>query len=311
LYAHWAASTNVWGASNIYFRPDIANGVVGSLTFAKSDQSKSGYQGLYFKWGSLIGVSAAVEGSNAFSAAYLYIPDVSTGANAGKYYKVKSSEISAGYGESNTDIGEAVRAYVTAGGGSAWGNIPSATDTDLSGSVATGRDKSPLTDASDQTLYEKYMGDICKFLSDTKDSNGSGLTKNWVMPKSEVWKGPAYGGSYSAVNSYLSGTDFRYDPDPAWDSEEPFDDPSADGTGKNSIARMTYTLDTGESVIFPAAGLRYDGQLYYVGDNGDYWSSSVNDASNAYYLGFGSGSVGPDDYFDRPIGFPVRCVQEF
>jgi hypothetical protein len=311
LYAQWKVFNPSNAQSNIYFQPDAGETEIGSLTFSEDDPSKSGYQGLYFRWGSLIGVSAAVEGSDAFSAAYLYIPDVSAGANAGKYYKVKSSEISSYYGESNTDIGEAVRAYATAGGGSAWGNIPSATDTDLGGSVATGRDKSPLTDASDQTLYEKYMGDICKFLSDKKDTNDSGLTKKWVMPVSNAF-GAGSGGPLNSVNGYIHiGDGYTYKNESGSTPWGGFADLSADGTGSTATARLTYTLATNEKVIFPAAGGRGGGQLYNVGSYGYYWSSSVSDASYAYCLYFFSGSVSPGSSDSRTYGFPVRCVQEF
>jgi hypothetical protein len=315
LYAQWEEATNVWGASNIYFRPDIANGVVGSLTFAKSDQTKSGYQGLYFKWGSLIGVAAGGTGDGFDANTFLYIPDLTTG----KYYKVKAGLVLESYGEGTADMNTAVQAYALIYPSvSNWvDDIPyvkgnSESDPEqiapLSGSPtdAERRADRRLTDKS-AGLYEKYMGDICKFLTDKKDSNGSGLTKKWVIPTSDVWKGGSV-----AMGAYGSGAMYKKTKSDWSSTAVDFTPPNAvDGTGKNPTALMTYTLDTGETVIFPAAGTRYDGQLYSVGGSCYYWSSSVYGASGAYSLGFDYGSVSPEGYGSRSHGFPVRCVQEF
>jgi hypothetical protein len=308
LYAHW--TDHLFGRSNIYFQPDAGETEIGSLTFSEDDSSKSGYQGLYFKWGSLIGVSA----TGAFpGGAYLYIPAVKPGVNTGKYYKVQVVDVVGDYSAGTSDMNTAVQAYASIYPSvTNWtDHIPSATDGDLGvgSEVHTHRELSPLTDASEQTLYEKYKGDICKFLSDNKEA--SKLTRSWVMPKSEVWKGPAYGGSYSDVNSSLSAINFRYEPGQSWSGSGSFSGTDENGTNVTADALMTYTLATNEEVIFPAAGYRYGGQLLGVGYYGYYWSSSVYDASDAYNLYFLSGGVGPDGGDGRTNGFPVRCVQEF
>ena len=67
----------------------------------------------------------------------------------------------------------------------------------------------------------------------------------------------------------------------------------------------------GNKLTFPAAGYRYftNGTLYYRGDNGFYWSSTQNSATNAYYLYFNSTSV--DVYSSsRTVGFSIRCISE-
>ncbi len=46
-------------------------------------------------------------------------------------------------------------------------------------------------------------------------------------------------------------------------------------------------------------------------NNGYYWSSTPNSATNAYSLNFNSGGVNPQNNNVRGYGFPVRCVQEF
>jgi hypothetical protein len=64
--------------------------------------------------------------------------------------------------------------------------------------------------------------------------------------------------------------------------------------------------------IIPASGYRNndDGALNDVGNNGNYWSSSVSGASNAYNLNFNSNEVNPANGNDnRANGQSVRCVQ--
>ncbi|MDR1882659.1 MAG: fimbrillin family protein [Prevotella sp.] len=61
-------------ASNIYFEPDDGNGgasSTGILTFSPEDQSKSGDQGVFFKRGSLTGVSSM---DVPINESYLFIP---------------------------------------------------------------------------------------------------------------------------------------------------------------------------------------------------------------------------------------------
>jgi hypothetical protein len=127
------------------------------------------------------------------------------------------------------------------------------------------------------------------------------------MPKSEIWKG---------VNGQSYGVDieegvYRYEKNSGWGGSGSFSPPDENGTGSAEIAFITYFNNaTHEGVIFPAAGLRLGGSLYDVGVVGYYWSSSVFDATSAYYLYFNLDSVSPDDNIYRPRGFPVRCVQE-
>ena len=65
----------------------------------------------------------------------------------------------------------------------------------------------------------------------------------------------------------------------------------------------------GNSIFLPAAGYRYNSNLYSAGSYGKYWSSSLNtsDSSKAYYLLFHSSLV---DWLnlDRYYGQSVRAV---
>ena len=64
------------------------------------------------------------------------------------------------------------------------------------------------------------------------------------------------------------------------------------------------------SIFLPAAGGRYGTSSYGVGSLGNYWSSQVysSHVGNAWYMGFDSGSRGPDYHNLRCSGFSVRPV---
>ena len=53
-------------------------------------------------------------------------------------------------------------------------------------------------------------------------------------------------------------------------------------------------------------GPGYD--LYFAGNNGNYWSSVGRSSSNAYNLYFNSGRVSPSRDNTRYSGQSVRCV---
>ena len=75
-------------------------------------------------------------------------------------------------------------------------------------------------------------------------------------------------------------------------------------TGRRFTSRIN-----GNSVFFPASGLRNGAALNYRGANGYYWSSSLQSSANGYGLGFNSGGVNPANNRNRFDGFPVRAVQ--
>jgi len=61
-------------------------------------------------------------------------------------------------------------------------------------------------------------------------------------------------------------------------------------------------------VCLPAAGYRDDSNVYNVGDNGNYWSSTPNDKNNAYNLNFNDSNVNPANNNNRNYGYSVRLV---
>lgn len=56
-------------------------------------------------------------------------------------------------------------------------------------------------------------------------------------------------------------------------------------------------------------GYVYSGSLYCAGSYGNYWSSTANSSTNAYYLLFHSSSVYPSLSNYRYFGRSVRCVR--
>ena len=48
--------------------------------------------------------------------------------------------------------------------------------------------------------------------------------------------------------------------------------------------------------------------LNNLGSNGNYWSSTVNNANNAYNLNFNGSNIWPSNNNNRNNGFSVRCM---
>jgi Fibrobacter succinogenes major domain (Fib_succ_major). len=82
-------------------------------------------------------------------------------------------------------------------------------------------------------------------------------------------------------------------------------------TTQNGVTGRKFTdRTTGASIFLPAAGYRNysNGTLNYRGFYGYYWSSTVNNASDAHYMYFSS--AGQTTYSDayKSHGLSVRCV---
>ena len=82
-------------------------------------------------------------------------------------------------------------------------------------------------------------------------------------------------------------------------------------TTQNGVNGYKVTGPNGNSIFLPAAGCRNGTEADDRGSSGYYWSSSLysNYGYDAYYLGFGSGSCGWDNYVRRS-GQSVRPVSE-
>ena len=81
-------------------------------------------------------------------------------------------------------------------------------------------------------------------------------------------------------------------------------------TDEDGVAGRRFTSRiNGNSIFFPASGLRGGSGLGNRGTRGYYWSASLYSAAIGYYLYFSSGGVNPASHDSRFYGFSVRAVQ--
>lgn len=87
---------------------------------------------------------------------------------------------------------------------------------------------------------------------------------------------------------------------------------SSEWTSMNGVYGRKFIGANGNCIFLPAAGYRWDDNLYYVGTYGGYWSSTQNPdySSNAYGLYFNSGYTYWNYSYSRYYGFSVRPVSE-
>lgn len=83
-------------------------------------------------------------------------------------------------------------------------------------------------------------------------------------------------------------------------------------TTQNGVNGRRFTGPNGNSLFLPAAGDRWDDELYGAGDGGGYRSSSLDvvTPSGAWYFYFYSSSTGVNNYVSRGYGQSVRAVRE-
>ena len=79
-------------------------------------------------------------------------------------------------------------------------------------------------------------------------------------------------------------------------------------TTQNGVNGGKFTGPNGGTIFLPAAGWVWDGEFYYVGSYGSYWSSEPYGKYYACRLYFYSGGA-YWDYFDRRGGQSVRLVR--
>ena len=94
------------------------------------------------------------------------------------------------------------------------------------------------------------------------------------------------------------------------DWEELIDNTTAEWTTLNGVNGRKFTASNGKSLFLPAAGGRGDGELYYAGEYGCYWSSSLYEYPYlAWRFVFDEGLQGMFGSSDRIRGQSVRAVR--
>lgn len=131
----------------------------------------------------------------------------------------------------------------------------------------------------------------------------------WRMPANGTWNDFNLNVQADGITTYLNTQNASRDL--AWGYGRGI------GTAVNPVNGLRYWPGgagavTAGRIWFPAAGCRnYSaGSLGSVGSYGYCWSATPGSAANGRYLYFGSGSVNPNNYNSRAIGFSVRCVAE-
>ncbi len=69
-------------------------------------------------------------------------------------------------------------------------------------------------------------------------------------------------------------------------------------------------MEAAGAVCLPAAGIRNGSEFSYVGNHGNYWSSTASDSSRTYGVGFYSSFVYPGNDGLRSSGYSVRLVTD-
>jgi hypothetical protein len=291
----------VWAGSNIYWVTTTGNN--GYLTFDATDKGNQGYQGVFFKWGSLVGVSPA-QGSgsndtekNAFTTSTpVYVPTYSAGSPASSTW-VRST----GYNPAKWVV------VVSGAAENDAGAIPyldgSYTSSDYTRNSTFVIDAERNTDA----MYSGKRGDICQYIGKTQAAlKGFRLpTSSELGTVAENWDGTAAkGGGWQVLGTWSSNNAAG----------------KADGTAnlrvaaKNNANAVFVAIQNNGmgGVMLPASGYRGGtGPLATssVGSVGNYWSGSIYNELNAWRIDFHSTAVRPDIPGTRSYGFAVRCVR--
>jgi hypothetical protein len=132
---------NRWAHSNIYWESSLNSGA-GGLMFDKkrTNPSHADYQGVFFKWGSLVGISPVGDNTNVANTA-LYIPD---NINSRTWDGTKTL--------ASTD---------TPWGSAGFNNVPY-TVSPGEGNLANATNY--LYDLSSDETYAAFTGDICRYV---------------------------------------------------------------------------------------------------------------------------------------------------
>jgi hypothetical protein len=306
----------------------IPDGDVGYLTFdAEGNTTNQGYQGVFFKWGSLVGISPAQtevpESSGTMTNDFLpstpvYIPTCNTGNLTSSTWKSPSTSLYTSVGWINVAEGMVENAAA---------NIPYLDGRAAYAGTPHGRNNTFVTDdaQNDPTMmWANKRGDICRYLGATgvgpagyrlpmSSELGSvnvNVNDSWDADPTNV---PAGGGWIKGETAFPAHPDAGYSNGRAdllsTVQSDYFDDSkhsNRSGTKYGSAKNVTMG-----NVLLPASGYRRpnDGMLGYVGSHGIYWSGSAHSALYGHGLTFKVDQVIPNHAHYRSFGFPIRCVK--
>jgi hypothetical protein len=317
----------VWSRSNIYWQEvtdDQDPKYPGYLTFVPAgvDLTKQGYQGVSFRWGSLVGISPATttgagnDGRDFSGSTDIYVPIVDATTLTNSTWKATTGNAMKNDGDFPTVTSD----WNTWTPTSTTSPAP-ATDIPyfdgVYGRFETGdHDNTFVMDAAqnNETTYQGFRGDICQYLSKTGAVSG-----NYRLPTASEF-GTAlnsypWSNGNASLDGWIKGTGSFIENNSAGYADGTADllDDAPGKNGGNTIYGSGINKKNG-NVVLPASGYRNasTGTLMNVGDYGFYWSCSTwytANAADSYYFVFYSMYVLPIVGSSRNRPFPVRCVQ--
>jgi hypothetical protein len=266
-----------WAASNIYWDGS-------KLTFKEHGDPcvnhENYYQGVYFKWGSLVGISPKGEYFVDAGPTPIYV------YHGGQW---RATSLTAAY---NTDPSLCYPGFESA----EYTGIPYVT-------TGTGlRTEDNLGDWFPD--FPDNKGDICRYIGERGGPSG------YRMPKSSEFE---VGGDHSVVRvtySWTAAATIGW-VNGGFPSTEVI---SNDATGRQLFGypnSSTGGYATNAGSTFPASGSRVHNltaRALQVGTIAIYYSSSANDEMFAHYIYMTYIGVYIDDLFIRNIACPVRCL---
>lgn len=255
--------TIAWAGSNIYWDGS-------KLTFDNEGiTDHQHYQGVFFKWGSLWGISPSSNGEKKWSELnasdrIVYIPN----SSGNGYIQSTASE---------------------------WTTIPFINDHYID--INT-KQRYLTNEVHKADSISAGKGDICKYLTEQSPS-GTLYGRKWRMPTSKEFGSKDELQNYTPSGSFIDITSIQSINSTSKAGK--YVNTNSSGYHMTSPGRPT--------VFFPASGNRGAtlGTLSEIGTSGHYWSSSP-DKVYGFHTHFEADSVSSTYYGTRTYGFSIRCV---
>jgi hypothetical protein len=277
-----------WAGSNIYW-----DTIPQRLTFAlEGDTQNQGFQGVFFRWGSLVGISPAQVGvSNNFTTSVpVYVPSY----NAGDPHQSTWTALSPSPYTTWTSFAAGTAANDTT-------EIPYMDGRAEFINTLSSRTSTYVIDAARNTdlVYAGLRGDICQYLGKTVTA-----LDGYRLPTSMEY-GTINSGQWNALEN-------------GWEKGNDYSTSNALGNSHGTALLLTstkpgYAKNTkAGNAIFPASGNRgtWNGALASVGSSGRYHTGSAAAYETAHILSFDATSITFNASTGRGIATTVRCIKK-
>ena len=190
-----------------------------------------------------------------------------------------------------------------------------------------------LTDTRDGNTYtvKKLADGRCWMTQNLRTINkeltsaDSDVSSNFTIPASNLsgfnaqdannaYVDSTYGGYYTfyTATAGTGGTSLTSGNAPSSICPKGWRLPTGDSSGEFNTLYTNYNSVSAmmgdPGFVLPGDLPVYNGSVNAQGDNGNYWSSTVYSANNAYHLHIDIFYVGPDENIPKYAGYSVRCV---